>query len=100
VPSKSEMVAWLVSMTLVFIVLGYCAWRITITQQWLADHRVYIQERDATVKEEIKHYRENDGNIMAKVNQYHELMLTNQNTIMKNQAEILKAVKRIEDARP
>jgi hypothetical protein len=43
---RNEIVIWLFSLLLTFIVLCYCAWRITITQQWLYDHRRYIQERD------------------------------------------------------
>lgn len=44
--SRPEALIVSFGLVVIVIVLFYCAWRIQITQQWLYDHRQYIQSRD------------------------------------------------------
>ncbi len=52
---------------MVLVILGYCAWRIQITSQWLHDHRAYIQARDVRWESYIERTERNQAAILERL---------------------------------
>ena len=79
---------WLVivcGLITITIVLFYCAWRIQITQQWLHDHRDYIQARDARWEpfiDEIEAHLSRQDEESKEIKRHQALIIQNQMRII------------------